>query len=116
MLLELYKKHSPKYCIICASIESSFCALSRLSPANFALMLGTLHVSHQSFVIILLLSIGTLMVVHKRSYAVQNVQKSKPRTIREKRAYFTKIAALPLAWYRNLPYPYGRDVTSTGPL
>ena len=48
-------------------------------------------------------------------YAVQNVQKSKPRTIREKRTYFTKIAALPLAWYRNLPYPYGRDVTSTGP-
>ena len=46
-----------------------------------------------------------------RHYAVQNVQKSKPRTIREKRTYFTKIAASPLVWYRYLPYPYGRDVT-----
>ena len=44
-------------------------------------------------------------------YAVQNVQKSKPRTIHEKRTYFTKIAASPLVWYRYLPYPYGRDVT-----
>ena len=44
-------------------------------------------------------------------YTVQNVQKSKPRTIREKRAYLTKIAALPLVWYGYLPYPYIGNVT-----
>ena len=37
------------------------------SPADFALMVGTLHVSHQLFVIILLLSIETLVVVHNSS-------------------------------------------------
>ena len=40
MLLGLYKT-------IFAYIENSFCALSSLSPADFVLMLGTLHVSYQ---------------------------------------------------------------------
>ena len=62
MMLELYKKHSPKYCTVRAYIEYSFRALSRLPPAGFALMLGVLHFNYLVFLIILLLS-STMLVV-----------------------------------------------------
>ena len=62
MLLELYKKHSPKYCAVRVYIEYSFRAFSRLSPAGFALMLSILHFNYLLFLIISLLSITMLVV------------------------------------------------------
>ena len=62
MMLELYKKHSPKYCTVRAYIENSFRALSRPPPAGFALMLGILDLNYLLFLIILLLS-STMLVV-----------------------------------------------------
>ena len=50
-VVRITQKNSPKYCTICAYIENNFCTLSRLSPANFALVLWTLHAIHLLFVI-----------------------------------------------------------------